>query len=204
MGFDRHKISHLGRKAIALCRVHHQEAVKTRAAKKEIEVNKFWILGENETQSYIKCTDFQSLSEKNGSYSEKNYSLSTEKPPKVKKNKVKKNKVKETIETSPVVTLQNIIDTYQNNIAPLTPIVLHAIEDWLDAVDADMIEWAIKEAAEHNKRNWKYIEGILYNHFNAGHTTLAAVQEAQRNFKRSDTDLGINKDDNLDYDELEK
>ena len=78
------------------------------------------------------------------------------------------------------------------------------LEDWLDDVDADMIEWAIREAAEHNKRNWKYIEGILRNHFNAGRTTLSQVQDAQRNFKRQDADLGVYKDDNLDYAELEK
>ena len=81
---------------------------------------------------------------------------------------------------------------------------MQAIADWLDDVDADMIEWAIREAAEHNKRNWKYIEGILRNHFNAGRTTLAQVQDAQRNFKRPDADLGVYKDDDLDYDELEK
>ena len=97
---------------------------------------------------------------------------------KVKESKVNKSKVKEIIEAPPVAVPQNIIDTFQNNIAPLTPIVMQAIEDWLDDVDADMIEWAIREAAEHNKRNWKYIEGILRNHFNAGRTTLEQVQDA--------------------------
>ena len=123
---------------------------------------------------------------------------------KVKESKVNKSKVKETIEAPPVAVPQNIIDAFQNNIAPLTPIVMQAIADWLNDVDADMIEWAIREAAEHNKRNWKYIEGILRNHFNAGRTTLAQVQDAQRNFKRPDADLGVYKDDDLDYDELEK
>ena len=122
---------------------------------------------------------------------------------KVKESKVNKSKVKETIEAPPVAVPQNIIDAFQNNIAPLTPIVMQAIADWLDDVDADMIEWAIREAAEHNKRNWKYIEGILRNHFNAGRTTLEQVQDAQRNFKRPDADLGVY-DDNLDYAELEK
>ena len=123
---------------------------------------------------------------------------------KVKESKVNKRKVKETIEAPSVAVPQNIIDAFQNNIAPLTPIVMQAIADWLDDVDAEMIEWAIREAAEHNKRNWKYIEGILRNHFNAGRTTLSQVQDAQRNFKRPDADLGVYKDDNLDYAELEK
>lgn len=119
-----------------------------------------------------------------------------------KKNR-KEDKTTEDNTAPPVAVPQNIIDTFQNNIAPLTPIVMQAIEDWLDDVDARMIEWAIREAAEHNKRNWKYIEGILRNHFNAGRTTYEQVQEAQRNFKRPDADLGVY-DDNLDYDELEK
>ncbi len=126
-------------------------------------------------------------------------------PNKIEKKKNRKeDKTTEDNTAPPVAVPQNIIDAFQNNIAPLTPIVMQAIADWLDDVDADMIEWAIREAAEHNKRNWKYIEGILRNHFNAGRTTLAQVQDAQRNFKRPDTDLGVYKDDSLDYDELEK
>ena len=121
-----------------------------------------------------------------------------------KKKNRKEDKTTEDNTAPPVAVPQNIIDTFQNNIAPLTPIVMQAIADWLDDVDADMIEWAIREAAEHNKRNWKYIEGILRNHFNAGRTTLEQVQDAQRNFNRPDADLGVYKDDNLDYDELEK
>lgn len=121
-----------------------------------------------------------------------------------KKKNRKEDKTTEDNTAPPVAVPQNIIDAFQNNIAPLTPIVMQAIADWLGDVDADMIEWAIREAAEHNKRNWKYIEGILRNHFNAGRTTLSQVQDAQRNFKRHDADLGVYKDDNLDYAELEK
>ena len=125
---------------------------------------------------------------------------------KVKESKVNKSKVKETIEAPPVAVPQSLIDHYQENISCnfITSIELDNLEFWLTRVDADMIEWAIREAAEHNKRNWKYIEGILRNHFNAGRTTLEQVQDAQRNFKRHDADLGVYKDDNLDYDELEK
>ena len=121
-----------------------------------------------------------------------------------KKKNRKEDKTTEDNTAPPVAVPQNIIDAFQNNIAPLTPIVMQAIADWLGDVDAEMIEWAIKEAVSHNKRNWKYIEGILRNHFNAGRTTLEQVQDAQRNFKRPDAELGVYKDDNLDYAELEK
>lgn len=50
-----------------------QEMVRTRAVKTGIEVNKsFWLLEEDETESFIKCTLFEGFSKKNGSYSEKN------------------------------------------------------------------------------------------------------------------------------------
>lgn len=65
-----------------------QEMVRSRAVKTEIEVNeKFWLLDEKETQSYIKCTKNLSYSKKNDSYSEKNYSYS-------EKNHTKENKIK--------------------------------------------------------------------------------------------------------------
>ncbi|MCH5210414.1 MAG: DUF4373 domain-containing protein [Oscillospiraceae bacterium] len=179
----------------------YQEAKK--GAKRDIYVDKYWLLDENETQKHIKCTNFQSISEKNGGYSKKNYSYSEEKPYKIKESKLNKSKVEEIKELASAVP-QSIIDLYQNNIAPLTPIVFHSIEDWLESMDADVIEYAIKEAAAHNKRNWRYIEAIIRNHFNAGRTTFAAVEDAARNRKRPDADASFNNDDGVDYDELEK
>lgn len=67
----------------------YQEAVKIRAAKKEIEVGEYWLLSESETKGYIKCAKFESFSEKNGGFSERNEGFSEEKPPKVKESKVK-------------------------------------------------------------------------------------------------------------------
>lgn len=183
-----------------------QEAVKTRAAKKEILVNKFWLLSEDETQSYIKCTNFQDLSKNNYSYSEKNDSLSMEKPHKEKKSKVKKSKADES-NAPPAAVPQNIIELYQENISRnfVTRVELDNLEFWLTRVDADMLEWAIREAAENNKRTWKYIEAILNNHFNAGHTTLAAVRESQRSFKAQKNEPeSVYGDSGLDDAELER
>ncbi len=123
---------------------------------------------------------------------------------KVKESKVNKSKVKETkVTDAAVVVPQSVIDVYQGNIAPLTPIVLEAMGNWLNDIDADMLEWAIKEAAAHNKHSWKYIEGILNNHFAAGRTTLAQVQDAQRSHKSKDSDT-VYDDSGVDYDEIEK
>lgn len=105
----------------------------------------------------------------------------------------------------PAAVPQRIISLYENNISPLTPIVLHSMEDWLCNVDADMLEWAISEAAQNNKRTWKYIEAILNNHFNAGRTTLSTIQEAQRTFKaQKDQPQSVYDDSGFNYDELEE
>lgn len=167
---------------------------------------KKWQRVDKPSPSNIIPYDSESCNIIRGTFREHSPNVPRTLPPNIieKKKNRKEDKTTEDNTAPPVAVPQNIIDAFQNNIAPLTPIVMQAIADWLDDVDADMIEWAIREAAEHNKRNWKYIEGILRNHFNAGRTTLAQVQDAQHNFKRPDADLGVYKDDDLDYDELEK
>lgn len=75
----------------------YQEAVRGRASKTPIEVDKFWLLKKNETQSFIKVKSFLNNSENNDSFSENNSSFSEEKctkESKVNKNKINKTKVK--------------------------------------------------------------------------------------------------------------
>ena len=102
-------------------------------------------------------------------------------------------------------SIREIVVLYQENIAPITSIVLQSISDWLNDMDVDVIKWAIVEAAKHNKRSWKYIEGILKNHFNAGRTTLAAVEASSSGYKARQQDSeSVYSDSGVDYDELEK
>ena len=120
---------------------------------------------------------------------------------KVEASKLKEKRVEEKeLPRLPV----RIVKLYENNIAPLTPITLQGLDDWLNAMSEDVVEYAISEAVKNNKRNYKYIEAILRNHFNAGRTTLAEVQSAKRAYKGNENELSINRDDNIDYDELEK
>lgn len=100
--------------------------------------------------------------------------------------------------------LKKVIGVYQGNIAPITSIVSQSISDWLEHMDAEVIIWAITEAVKQNKRSWKYIEGILKNHFNAGRTTLAAVQSANSGYRAQKNDgESVFGDNGVDYDELE-
>lgn len=167
------------------------EAVSRR---KEVEVRKEYLLIKVD-QIY---KNVRILNE-NVNISSKNVNISEQK--KVEESKVKEKKVEEReLPRLPV----RIVKLYENNIAPLTPITLQGLDDWLNAMSEDVVEYAISEAVKNNKRNYKYIEAILRNHFNAGHITLAEVKSAKRAYKGNENELSINRDDSLDYDELEK
>ena len=73
----------------------YQEAVKSKAKKKAIIIEKYWLLNEEETAAYIKVTLFENKSEINRDKSEINFSLSTEKCHKEKKSKLKESKEKD-------------------------------------------------------------------------------------------------------------
>lgn len=167
------------------------EAVSRR---KEVEVRKEYLLIKVD-QIY---KNVRILNE-NVNISSKNVNISEQK--KVEESKVKEKKAEERkLPRLPV----RIVKLYENNIAPLTPITLQGLDDWLNDMSEDVVIYAIEEAVKNNKRNYKYIEAILRNHFNAGRTTLTEVQSAKRAYKGNENELSINRDDNLDYDELEK
>lgn len=121
---------------------------------------------------------------------------------KEKKSKVEKRKVEE---SNTATAFEKIVELYENNIAPITQIVLDGLSDWVDCVESDVIEWAIKEAVANNKRNYKYIEAILRNHYNAGRTTMAEVLSSNRAFKSQEKQgLDVYNDNSVNYDDLEK
>jgi DNA replication protein len=55
----------------------------------------------------------------------------------------------------------NSFRLYEENIGPLTPLIADALRDAEETYTADWIADAITLAVEHNKRSWKYCEGIL-------------------------------------------
>jgi hypothetical protein len=66
-----------------------QLAVKTRAKKNPIKVDRFWLLNEEETEPFIKVTHFEDNSENNTDNSKKNNDNSREES--IKESKVNKN-----------------------------------------------------------------------------------------------------------------
>ena len=166
------------------------EAVSRR---KEVEVRKEYLLIKVD-QIY---KNVRILNE-NVNISSKNVNISEQK--KVEESKVKEKKVEEReLPRLPV----RIVKLYENNIAPLTPITLRGLDDWLNDMSEDVVIYAIEEAVKNNKRNYRYIEAILRNHFNAGRTTLAEVQGAKKTYNKGN-EQSVYDDNGLDYDEMEK
>ena len=58
---------------------------------------------------------------------------------------------------------RSVVEAYEANIRPITPLEAERLSKWLDDMDADVIIAAIEEAIVYNKRSMKYIEGILRN-----------------------------------------
>ena len=56
----------------------------------------------------------------------------------------------------------------------------------------------------HNVRNWKYINKIIDNHFRAGRTTMAAVEDANRQRIVNPKDVESIYKDNYDYSDIER
>ena len=166
------------------------EAVSRR---KEVEVRKEYLLIKVD-QIY---KNVRILNE-NVNISSKNVNISEQK--KVEESKVKEKKVEEReLPRLPV----RIVKLYENNIAPLTPITLQGLDDWLNDMSEDVVIYAIEEAVKNNKRNYRYIEAILRNHFNAGRTTLAEVQGAKKTYNKGN-EQSVYDDNGLDYDEMER
>jgi len=62
----------------------------------------------------------------------------------------------------------NVFSLYENNIGELTPILAQQLEQAAAEYPADWLSDAIREAADLNKRSWRYIQRILENWRNEG------------------------------------
>ena len=80
--------------------------------------------------------------------------------------------------------LSEVIDTFNNNIHPMTPMEYEKILDWAEDVEPGVIILAIEEAVKHNARNFVYIERVLNNWHDLGHRTVKAVNAYKRDFKK--------------------
>ena len=119
---------------------------------------------------------------------------------KVKESKVKESKVKESKEdeeeketsaaSEPIVDLnfKKVIDVFNQNIHPVTPIEAEKIKCWLKNFETDAIIMAIQEAVENNARTIKYIEAILNSWNSKGLKTKSGIEAYIRDRQKKKND----------------
>lgn len=78
-----------------------------------------------------------------------------------------------------------IVETYEKNIGMITPAVLEILSSY-DELEEDLICEAIKIATLQNKRNCKYVQGILNNWVRKGYKKYSDLQE-DKNDKQENT-----------------
>lgn len=79
---------------------------------------------------------------------------------------------------------KKVIDCFNNNIHPITPIEYEKISDWCMDMEFETVIMAMEEAVKHNARTFVYIERILNNWHDLGYRTVAGVKAYQRDFDK--------------------
>ena len=98
------------------------------------------------------------------------------------------------------------INFYQNNITLITDYVAEDMNKYLqEGLQVDLIVEAMKEAVSRNKRNWKYVTGILKDCINNKVQTAEQFRIKQEEFKINKTKPTKNKktEEKIEYEEVE-
>ncbi|NOW92359.1 DnaD/phage-associated family protein [Clostridium beijerinckii] len=133
-----------------------QEAIKSRASKRAVEITKFWLLEKNETQSFIKVNPNPNKSENNSNKSENNSSKSEIND--TKKSKVNKNKVKESKVDN------NIFFVYENcGFGTINNFTKEQLEVLVNDFSFEWTKEAIEIAATNKARDLRYVQRVLEN-----------------------------------------
>lgn len=157
--------------------MRYQRAKQSAGQKTPIEVNeKFWILSESETQSFIKVRHNANYSGNNCSFSGNNSSFSRKNATKEKKEKEKKiNKIDR---SSVVKNLLIYLDT------KLHVTSRGAAADFEYFLSSGMQEEVIKDAiseAEKRGKPYSYAQGIMRNRLEEGKLTMKDVERSNEN-----------------------
>jgi len=78
----------------------------------------------------------------------------------------------------------NVFKLYEENIGPLTPLLVDALKDAEQTYPAEWIAEALGEAVKRNKRNWKYVEAILRRWKEEGHGEEQDRRDAEKDRRR--------------------
>lgn len=152
----------------------YQEACK--GLKRQIDVNcEIWLLGTDETASFIKLTHNEDKSNKNSRLPEKNYSLS-------EKNHTKEMKGNETkLHDTKENDNNNAVDgsaIFKKNFGySPTDAEKERLSLLLSQNDSEIVEYALFQAVEKNKKTLAYAMGVLKNLAKEGVTNMEQLAE---------------------------
>ena len=132
-----------------------QKAISTRARKSPIEVSKYWLLNESETQPFIKCTLFNNSSEKKDNNSE-NYPFNSENYSQRKVKESKVNNISLSSRTREETDLQelpvhNIPKEFESKLNAFTAkwgVVIDGYNSKLAEVDFDALDKAFEKSPD--------------------------------------------------------
>lgn len=101
---------------------------------------------------------------------------------------------------------KSIINFYETNITLITEFVAEDIRKYLeDGLTSELIIEAMKEAVSRNKRNWKYITGILNNCIDNKIRTADQFRISQEEFKSNKNKSHQKKttEEKIEYEEVQ-
>ena len=87
------------------------------------------------------------------------------------------------------ITFSDVIDAYENNIAPTTEITLQLLTEYCDSLRPSLVKEAITKATVANVRTGRYIEGILRNWKKKGFKKLIDVKNEEEEFRKSKEEI---------------
>lgn len=100
--------------------------------------------------------------------------------------------------------LKAVIEFYENNITLITAFISEDMEKYLKSgLYADLIIEAMKEAVSRNKRNWKYVTGILNDCMNNKVHTGEQFRIRQEEFKSNKIHQSNKAKEKIEYKEVE-
>lgn len=100
--------------------------------------------------------------------------------------------------------LKAVIEFYENNITLITAFISEDMEKYLKSgLYADLIIEAMKEAVSRNKRNWKYVTGILNDCMNNKVHTGEQFRIRQEEFKSNKMHQSNKAKEKIEYKEVE-
>ncbi len=101
--------------------------------------------------------------------------------------------VNDNVDVDDNINFSKIIREYEENIAPITATAKEILQSYYEDLGPELLIEAIRRASLANKRNCKYIQGILNSWINKGFKTLVEVKSEEEEFKNKKSTKETNK-----------